>query len=317
MPVSPLPLDQSPRDPGKGWRRATLLAVVSLVTAVVQPSVLMAVPFLALAAVFGLGGVATALVAGLAMVVVVGGMPGDGLWFIERAWAVLAAGFFVAITLLRPAADFSTRALGAVTGAAAVSAGVLGLRAGAWTTIDFTVRERMMGGADNAIEAMRLLRGGDAVPATLVASLYEVVESQVSVFPALLALGTMGALGAAWWAYRRLRAGDDQGIGPLAGFRFNDHLVWLFIGALLMLVSRGGDLVARFGANVAVFMGALYAVRGAAVVMALSGGLSAFGYVLVAMGLLFLPPLVLTGALVIGIGDTWLDARTRVRDLTT
>ncbi len=304
-----------PGRPSRGWPRAAALAAVSLAAAVVHPSVLMAVPFLACAAVFGLGGISTALMGGLAVVVVTSGMPGDGMWFIERAWALLVAGFFVAVTLRRPGATFSARALTSVVGAAGVSGLVLGLRSGAWGTLDLVIRNRMMSGADNAIEAMRLLRGGDTLPATLVGSLYEVVESQASVFPAMLGISSIAALGAAWWTYRRLRNGDDQALGPLADFRFNDHLVWLFIGGLVLLA--GGDMLARGGANVVVFMGALYALRGAAVVMFLSGGLSVFGYALFVLGMLFVPPLVLTGALVIGIGDTWLDARTRLRDLTT
>jgi hypothetical protein len=81
---------------------------------------------------------------------------------------------------------------------------------------------------------------------------------------------------------------------------------------LLLLVTRWEDILARVGANTVVFMGALYALRGAAVILFLSGGLSLFGYVLLAFGLVFLPPLVLTGAMVIGIGDTWLDVRRKL-----
>ena len=32
-----------------------------------------------------------------------------------------------------------------------------------------------------------------------------------------------------------------------------------------------------------------------------------------ALGLIFLPPVILMGALVIGLGDTWLDLRARAR----
>jgi hypothetical protein len=121
----------------------------------------------------------------------------------------------------------------------------------------------------------------------------------------------MAALGVAWWAYVRLSSGSDQGVGPLREFRFNDHLVWVFITGLLLILPRWGDLVVRVGANAVVFMGALYAVRGGAVILFLSGGLSLLGYVLLVFGLLFVPPLVLMGALVIGLGDTWLDVRSK------
>lgn len=303
--------------PSRGWPRAAALLVVALATAVAQPSVLMAVPFLGFVAVFGLGGVATAVMAVLAVIVVTSGMPGDGVWFMERAWALMVAGFFVALTARRPDAGFTPRALISVAGALSASVVVLSLGEGSWQTLDFTVRDRMTGGVETAMEAMRVLRGGEALPPTLVATLYEAVDAQTRVFPAMLALTTVASLGVSWWAYRRLSAGDDQALSPVREFRFNDHLVWLFIGGMLLMVTRGGDLLARAGANAVVFMGALYALRGAAVIMFLSGGLSFFGYALFVLGMLFVSPLVLTGAMVIGIGDTWLDVRTRMRDLAT
>jgi hypothetical protein len=111
--------------------------------------------------------------------------------------------------------------------------------------------------------------------------------------------------------YVRLSSGSDQGVGPLRDFRFNDHLVWVFITGLVLVLPRWGEALARVGANAVVFMGLLYAVRGAAVIMFLSGGLSLLGYVLLVFGLLFVSPLVLMGALVIGLGDTWLDVRSK------
>lgn len=302
--------------PPRGWPRAAGLLGIALATSVAQPSVLIAVAFLALAAVFGLRGIGTVLFAVLSVVVVTSGMPGGGAWYLERAWALMLAGFFVAVTLRRPGATFSARAMVSVAGAATAASLFLALRDGSWQTLDWTVRDRMTGGVETALEAMRILQGGEALPPTLVTALYEAVDAQAAVFPAMLAIASMAALGVAWWVYRRMSAGDDQGLGPVGEFRFNDHLVWLFIGGMLLLVTRGGDMLGRVGANAVVFMGALYALRGAAVIMFLSGGLSFFGYVLFGLGLLFIPPLVLTGAMVIGIGDTWLDVRTRVRDLT-
>lgn len=166
-------------------------------------------------------------------------------------------------------------------------------------------------GVATAMEALRLLRGGGALPPALVTAVYETVEIQASVFPALLGITSMAALGVAWWGYVRLSSGSDQGLGPLRDFRFNDHLVWVFITGLVLILPRWGEIVARVGANAVVFMGALYAVRGAAVILFLSGGLSLLGYVLLVFGLLFVPPLVLMGALVIGLGDTWLDVRSK------
>lgn len=302
--------------PGRGWPRAAGLLGVTLATAVVQPSLLIAVPFVALAAVLGMRGTGTFIAAALAMMLLAAGVPGDGVWFLERAWAVLVAGWFAAVTLRRPSASFSSRALASVAGAVGVTSLLLTLRSGAWQTLEWTVQDRMAAGVDTALEAMRVLSGGEALPPALVTAVYETVEAQLAVYPAMLAVASMSGLGVAWWLYRRLAQGDDQGLGALREFTFNDHLVWLFIGGLLLLFSMEREVLVRIGANAVVFMGALYVLRGAGVIMFLSGGFSVFGYVLLALGLVFVPPLVLTGAMVVGIGDTWMDVRARVRDLT-
>jgi len=282
-----------------------------MATAVVSPSILVAVPFLVLGFVLGMRRLGVLAGCVLAVVVVMSGEAGDALWYVERGWAVLAGGWFAGLTLRRPDASFSGRALGAVTGAAVVAVGALATQSGGWGTVEWVVEERIAQGIGTALEAIRMLRGGAALPPALMSAVEDTVRTQTSVFPALLGISSMAALGVAWWVYVRLTSGNDQGVGPLRDFRFNDHLVWVFIAGLLLLVTQWQDVLARVGANAVVFMGALYAVRGAAVILFLSGGLSLFGYVMLAFGLVFLPPLVLTGAMVIGIGDTWLDVRRR------
>lgn len=299
---------------GRGWLRATGLLVAAMAMSVFHPTVLVAIPFLAFVAVFGMRGVGVAILAALAMVVAATGSGAEPVWWVERAWAVVVAGFFVALSIRRPESSFSSRALGTVGAGAGVMAVLLALRPEAWSALDWMVRDRMRDGVTTALEAIRLFRGGEAVPTSLVAAVYETVEIQGDLFPATVALSSMAALGVAWWGYRRITAGDAGALRPLGGFRFNDHLVWLFIGGLVLTVTRWSDGLGRFGENVFVFMAALYAVRGAAVILFLSGGLSLFGWVVLAVGLVFVPPLVLTGALVIGIGDTWLDLRSRFRD---
>ena len=195
----------------------------------------------------------------------------------------------------------------------AVAAVVLAARSGSWGTVEWAVEQRISQGLGTALEALRMMRGGQALPPALVTAVHETVRAQAKVFPALLGLSSMAALGVAWWVYVRLSSGSDRGVGPLRDFRFNDHLVWVFIAGLVLLLTPWEDVLARVGANTVVFMGALYALRGAAVILFLSGGLSLVGYVMLILGLLFLPPLVLTGAMVIGIGDTWLDVRRKLR----
>ena len=307
--VTTLP-SQSERLP-KGWPRAAALLGITMATGVVEPSVLIGLPFLILGLVLGLRRVGVFIASVLALWAVTGGGVRDGLWYVERGWAFMAGGMFVALTVRDPNASFSQRALGAVTGAAVAAALFFGLRGGSWEVVEWAVEDRVSQGISTALEALRLVRGQEALSPTLVTTVYDTVETQTTVFPALLGVSSMAALGVAWWLYVRLSSGSDQGVRPLREFRFNDHLVWVFIAGLLLLLTQWEEVSSRVGANAVVFMGALYAVRGAAVILFLSGGLSLVGYVLLAFGLVFLPPLVLTGAMVIGIGDTWLDVRRR------
>lgn len=297
---------------GKGWPRAAVLLGIAMATAVVQSSVLVGLPFLVLGLVLGMRRPGVFLAAVLALVLVAGDGARDGLWYVERGWGFLIGGWFLALTIRDPEAPFSKRALGAVGGAALAALVFFGIRSGSWGAVDWAIERRVGGGIATAMEALRLLRGDGSVPPALVTALYDTVQTQVKVFPALVGISSMAALGVAWWLYVRLTTGSDQGLGPLRDFRFNDHLVWVFIAGLVLILPRWEDVVARVGANAVVFMGALYAVRGAAVILFLSGGLSFLGYVMLGFGLVFLPPLVLTGAMVIGLGDTWLDVRRRV-----
>jgi hypothetical protein len=239
----------------RGWPRAAGLLGIALATAVMQSSVLIAVPFLILGLILGMRPFAVLLTCLISVVVVTYGVPHrDVLWFVERGWAVLVGGAFAALTLRRPGARFSGRALAAVAGAAAVSAAVLAMRSGAWGTVEWAVEQRVSQGLGTALEALRAMRGGEALPPALVTAVQDTVRTQVMVFPALMGLSSMAALGVAWWVYVRLSSGSDQGVGPLRDFRFNDHLVWVFIVGLVLLVTPWEDVLARVGANTVVFM---------------------------------------------------------------
>ena len=148
-------------------------------------------------------------------------------------------------------------------------------------------------------------------------TMYETMDAQARLFPALAALGSLAGLGVSWWMYRQVALGEDAGLRPLREFRFNDHLIWLFIAGLALVLVDAGDAAARAGSNVVTFMGALYVLRGAGVVAFFGGGQTFFGLVMLVMALLFAAPVVMAGALVVGLGDTWLDLRGRARALTT
>jgi hypothetical protein len=193
----------------------------------------------------------------------------------------------------------------------AVAAAALGLSGDAWQVLDAAIAESTRSSVDTTVAAMGTLRGEQLAP-SVVEALYRMAEIQATVFPALVGIGSMAALGVAWWAVVRVIEASGEGLGPVRAFRFNDHLVWVFVIGLLLLVVEWSMGLSRVGSNALVFMGALYALRGAAVFVFLSGGLSLFGWVAFLVGLMLAAPFMLGTALLIGIGDTWLDIRSRI-----
>jgi hypothetical protein len=163
---------------------------------------------------------------------------------------------------------------------------------------------------DSVLQTVGMGVGSDAVPVELEAQVTEAVAFQGVVFPALVGLASLSALGLAWWLQKKVGLGPGKEICPLKDFRFNDQLVWVFIVGILALVASSGGLE-RLGTNTVVFMGALYALRGVGVVLFMTGGVSVLGALLFIVGFVLLAPFVVFGAVFIGLGDTWFDLRSR------
>lgn len=306
--------DKAPAGPleGRGWPRAAGLFGVTLASAVIQPSVLIAVPLLLLLGLHGTRSLPVFFVAAVALLIVVSGAR-DGLWYVERAWALLLGGWFLAMTMLVPGWRPTSRALVAVSGSVAATAGFIVLHSGAWAALDWAVVDSVRAGVTTTVDAARSLWLGDVLSADMVAAIYQTAEAQAAVFPALIGIASLAALGVAWWFSVRLSGGGDQALAPLGGFRFNDQLVWVLIAGLVLALARPGVGLGRVGVNLVVFMAALYALRGAGVAMAVSGGVSLVGGSLLAVGFVFAAPIVVGVAVLIGVGDTWLDLRRIVR----
>jgi hypothetical protein len=299
-----------------GWLSAAGLFVVVLVTSVfASPGVLIGVPLLLLLAARGFGNVLGGVVAGLIVLIVAGGRGGleDGLWYAERGWAILLGGVFTAFTLVRPTWRLTSRALAATAATAAFVGGVLAIRGEAWMRLDAAVVRLVQSELDVTVQMLTAFGGSGAVTPETLTVMQDLASVRVAVFPALLALESIAALGVAWWARARLLGDRDRGLSPLRDFRFNDHLVWVLVVGLLLLVLQSGT-AARLGSNALVLMGALYALRGAAVFLFVSGGMSLLGYIAFGLLLVLVPPVMLGTAALIGIGDTWLDLRSRTAD---
>ncbi len=306
-------MEHTATEGSRGWLRAAGLTAVLGALSVVNPAVLLAGPLGLLILALSPRRLSALVVAVLAVVVIMGGDPSSGLWYLERGWALIVGGWFVALTLRWPEKGFLPRGLGALAGAFAAVTLLFRVRPGDWAVVDWAVVSRMEAGMAAALGLIRTSVGPGAVSGTFEARALEVMALQGLIFPALLGLATLSGLGLAWWLYVRLNRIPHHGVGPLKEFRFNDQLVWVLILGLVVVLASSG-LWERFGTNAVVFMGALYTLRGVAVVLFLAGGISLLGGILLALGLLLLTPVLIAGAFVIGLGDTWLDLRNRRRE---
>ncbi|MBX6362251.1 MAG: hypothetical protein IRZ00_00155 [Gemmatimonadetes bacterium] len=223
-----------------------------------------------------------------------------------RGWALLVGAWFVLLVLLLPRSPFLSRALGAVAGAFVSAALLLSLRRGGWAAADWTVGRQFY---DAVAAVVSVWRGAGLEAVTeLAADFSRAAELQALLHPALLGLASVSGLAIAWSLARR---GAD-GLRPLREFRFRDELVWLLIaGIVLMVLPLSSPALVRAGANLMAFMGALYALRGVAVLLAVLGTPGVGGVFLAALATLLIPPLVMVATVLVGLTDTWLDLRAR------
>jgi len=292
------------------WLRAGVLFVLVLLTSTARPSVLVAVPFLVLVATNLPHRYAILSATLIAMLIVMIG-PYDGMWYLERGWALLLGGSFVGLSIVRPRMKISDRALEAVFGALMVLVILMTLIPGAWNVVDWVISDRVRATVAQVIA----LGGSEWLTPAFISALYQTAEVQVLIFPALTALASMSALLLSWWLFTLFSGRSEEVLGSVKNFRFNDHLIWIFVVGLFLLFTRWSEPLQRVGSNAVVFIGALCAVRGAAVIVFITGGFSVLGYAMTIFGLVIVPPIVLGGAILIGIADIYLDFRKRSEQL--
>lgn len=266
---------------------------------------LVAMSFLVLTVVSGAKRLRAAVAAGAASLLLLAGER-DAIWFVDRAWAMIAAGWFAFLTLRRPAHSPSTRAVGAVVASALTVTAAVIARPRAWSAFDAMIAERSRETLDKAVSLLASSNGID--PAAAI-GLEAALGAQVLVFPALAALATVAALVAAWWIYGMLARPGGVSLAPLAGLTFNDHWVWVFIAGLGLMVVA--DSPSRIALNAVVFAGGLFVVRGFAVISHLSGRRRPIVYAAAAALGIFVWPGFVSAALILGLADVWLDLRAR------
>lgn len=300
----------------RGWSltRAVFLALGAIVLSPLSPLVLVAVSVALVLLAFRPRDLKAGLVAILLLVVAFGApdRARDSLWFVERGWALLAGGAFVAATLWRGGDEpLTARALLGVAGAFIGAAAASLLRPDLPLRVERAVSAEMERAATAAYQMVGGLGGG--IAPELEWALFDWAEFQASVFPALLALATLAALAVGWYVVRRL-SGASRALPPLREFRFNDHLVWLLIAGIVLLVLPWGGIWSRAGENAVFFMGGMYLLRGVGIFAWVAAATlsSTWSVALVTVAALVLYPLAAGAALLLGLCDTWLDIRGRL-----
>lgn len=292
------------------YRRVAGFALVTIAFAVTQPLFLAGIPLMVLLVAFGPRNVRAAIIVGAIIALIALGQRGE-LWWFDRGWPLLIAGTFVWITGLRNGWSFSARALAAVALAAAIVAVFAAISPRVWQELEASMTARSIRSIDTALALF-----GEGLDTRLKSIVSQMARLQVAVFPALLGVSSLGALGFAVAARHRFVGGVKPAIGSLKSFRFNDHLIWIWLAGLALILAPVGQLAERVGSNAVVFMGALYVLRGFAVVFTLFEGVSILTGVLGGLIALLVTPLLviaLAAALAVGVGDTWIDVRERIR----
>lgn len=246
--------------------------------------------------------------------------PGGGFDRFEAAWVCLLAGG-VAIAIGLRAQETRGRLVtgGLIAVGAAAVAGVVLIAATAfsWSEL-FWLASRHYGLQARLVlgiltRQFQQAQGNPEVLAAIEQSLDGIVALVTRLLPGLVLLQSMAALAAAWALYRRIvRHPEGEPLPMLREFRFSDHLIWGVVFALVTLVFPGKDALHLIGGNLAAFFGGLYVLRGLGVVAAIAAAAGVggpFAAIIASLMVLTLAPLVMFGALALGVTDTWVDWR--------
>ena len=247
---------------------------------------------------------------------------------LARGWGFLLAGAFGIVFLLGKRQRFFPTALSGVALALTAAGGLTLLsaepeRVRRTVTQELEAREAPLLARWEQLWATPEGRAQLAERPELVETVEEAAEfyralprRATTLAPAMLALESIAALALAWGLYHRMsRVRIGPPLAPLRQFRFNDQLIWGVIVGVTLLVLPTLEQWRGAGANLTLFFGTLYALRGLGVLSFFfaPGWLTTLVFVLSA---LFFWPFYAVGAVGLGLGDTWLDWRRRSRPTT-
>jgi hypothetical protein len=330
----------------RGWWRvvlATLLFLFVTVTPVVRivlpidQALVLIVPAVAACAVAGwwVGGrIASALacIAIATLVLVMFASAGGSFALLACGWTVLLAATFAGQVILTSRVEkrsFSSQAFAAIAITLVLAAGAtLATKQGAaavkqMVSAEATTRSekslaewRQTTGSKEWIDVFAGNPDAKTIASTMEAQLEAAPAVATALFPSMLALESLIALAIAWAVYHRF---GRERLGPplaaLRDFRFSDQFVWGLVVGLALIVVPGLGSLSVLGANLLVFFGALYALRGVGVALwFLSPGRVLMGFLIV-FALVF-GQLLGVLAVGLGVGDTWLNWRARAKPKT-
>lgn len=297
---------------GRGWGRVLVLALATMLLSVVQPALLIFVPFALLAVALPPWRPLALALAGLILWLTFGGgIEERTMWYFERGWTLLLGSWFVLMVVVLPGRGFLPRALAAVFAAAATVGGFVAVNRSGWVELDAAVNAQMQRLAQDTVALYTRMFGDDPVVGRMAEATTALAEFHAKLFPAMLALASLAALAVAWWAFGRLARDERTPLGPLREFRFADGMVWLLIAGIILLGLPLNTVATRIGENLLTFTAVLYALRGAAVLVMIGGVPGPLGLLLGSLLILFLAPYVMATTFVVGLSDTWLDIRAR------
>ena len=261
-------------------------------------------------------GVAAALLAGVSLwwLAQVGNPPDQ----VVRSAAVIGSAVFVAtlVSMTWSHTHRSLVAIGLAAGSISVLFAVLHI---SWSEVRWWVESRIQFAAQMALTRMsgnRFGTGGELTNGDpLVGQLVDrVIPIMADYFPATVAVQMFAGFALATVLFRRIAPEIGVTLGKFREFRFSEHLGWIVVVSLgIVLMLRVGALK-LLAANVLVVAGLLYALRGSAVVifgLTLTGGPGFITTGIMAFLVVFMLPVVLTGAILLGVVDAGLDLRRR------
>lgn len=296
------------------WGAPIILALLTAALSTINPALLTFVPLSFLALALPPRRPLLLLLSLAVLVLTFVGQSTGPLWWFGRGWALILSAWFVMVLMLLPQLSLTMRAVTSVMGATLSAALLFLVNRGSWHSVDWSMTQLLRNGvADTRAFWVARLKD-ERLQAEMSRVLDRFAEWQTFAYPAMIAVASLTALGLAWWIWRRLALQDPAPLGRLRDFRFSDHLVWLAIAGMLLVVLPFGAALTRTGGNLLAFMGALYAVRGFAVMLSLFGAPGLLGAVFGAIVFLLLYPLVMVTTMMVGLTDTWLDLRSRNKE---